>query len=113
VSEVTRMETGRAESGSAGRVVGRAEVRADRVEASRPGASDELSRGVRGAGREGDRVELSARAQWIQRAKELPDVRTDLVQNVRSQIEAGSYDTAEKLETALDQMIDEERRWGD
>ena len=35
-----------------------------------------------------------------------PDVRTDLVARVRREIQAGTYDTAEKLEAALDRLAE-------
>lgn len=34
-------------------------------------------------------------------------IRAGLVERVRSEIAAGTYDTAEKLDIALDRMIDE------
>jgi negative regulator of flagellin synthesis FlgM len=35
-----------------------------------------------------------------------PEVRTDLVQRVRREIAAGTYDTPEKWEAALDRLLD-------
>jgi hypothetical protein len=35
-----------------------------------------------------------------------PDVRQDLVTRVRQEIQAGTYDTPEKLEAALDRLAD-------
>jgi hypothetical protein len=34
------------------------------------------------------------------------DVRTDLVARVRLEIQAGTYDTADKLQAALDRLAD-------
>ncbi|MBY0527623.1 MAG: flagellar biosynthesis anti-sigma factor FlgM [Gemmataceae bacterium] len=34
-----------------------------------------------------------------------PDVRTDLVKRVRAQIAAGTYDTPERWEAALDRLL--------
>lgn len=54
-----------------------------------------------------DSVELSSTSQLLSRLAELPDVRQDLVDRVKAQIAKGDYDTPEKLDKALDAMIDE------
>ncbi len=58
-----------------------------------------------------DKVELSNEAQalapWLDKLKQIPAVRQDLVSQIRAQIADGSYDTSEKLSSALDGMIDE------
>lgn len=52
----------------------------------------------------GDAVELSDRARYLARLKQLPDVRADLVERVRSEIAAGTYETPEKIEAALERL---------
>ena len=54
-----------------------------------------------------DSVELSSTSQLLSRLAELPDVRQDLVDRVKAQIQSGDYDTPEKLDKALDAMINE------
>lgn len=55
----------------------------------------------------GDRVELSEQARLLSKLKQLPEVREGLVNSVKSQIEAGTYDTPERLDTALQAMLDD------
>ncbi|MAE64328.1 MAG: hypothetical protein CMJ18_08650 [Phycisphaeraceae bacterium] len=63
-------------------------------------ATPQTSNGARA----GDRVEFSDKARYLARLAELPDVREDLVQRVRQEIEAGRYDTPEKIEALLDEL---------
>ncbi|MCC6681363.1 MAG: flagellar biosynthesis anti-sigma factor FlgM [Phycisphaeraceae bacterium] len=58
--------------------------------------------------RQRDQVELSVTAQMLSKIADLPDVRTDLVNQVRSQIAAGTYETPEKLNSAIDALLAEE-----
>lgn len=55
--------------------------------------------------RDPDRVELSDMAQLLSRLNELPDVRQDVVDRVREQIANGSYETPEKVDAALDELL--------
>lgn len=57
--------------------------------------------------RPSDRVELSDRARLLSKLIGLPDVRTDLVERVRSEIAAGTYETPERLEGALAGLIED------
>lgn len=54
-----------------------------------------------------DAVEISDTARLMGKLKELPDVRQDLVNQVRREIALDRYDTPERLDAALDRMIDE------
>lgn len=56
-----------------------------------------------------DQVELSQTAQMLSKIHELPDIRQGLVDRVRTEIQNGSYETPEKLEAALQQLLDEEQ----
>lgn len=58
-------------------------------------------------GRETDQVELSTMARFMSKLKELPDVRQDLIEQTRREIELGRYDTPERFDTALDHMIED------
>ena len=46
-------------------------------------------------------------ASWIEKIRQLPDVRRDLVKRVKAEIAAETYDTPERLNTAVDKMMDE------
>ena len=54
-----------------------------------------------------DQVEISAEADMISRVHELPEIRTDRVAEIRAQIEAGTYETEEKLDLAVGRLLDE------
>ena len=56
-----------------------------------------------------DRVELSAHAQLLHRLLQLPDVRIELVETVRQAIRDGTYETPEKLEAAVQRLLEEVR----
>ncbi len=55
----------------------------------------------------GDSVEFSQAARYLSMLRELPDVRQELVENVRAQINAGGYDSPEKIEAAIDGMMED------
>ena len=55
----------------------------------------------------GDRVDISPAAEAAVQATESNGVRTDLVNRIRSEIAAGTYETPEKLDTALNHLLDE------
>ena len=54
-----------------------------------------------------DTVEISQQARIAAKLAALPDVRADLIASVKAQIEAGTYDTQEKLDIAIDRMLNE------
>jgi negative regulator of flagellin synthesis FlgM len=54
-----------------------------------------------------DEVEISPMARMLEQVHSLPDVRASRVAALREAIDAGSYDTHERLSLALDRMIDE------
>ena len=53
-----------------------------------------------------DKLELSGVSQLLKTLKS-NDVRTDKVAQVRAQIEAGTYETDDKLDAAADKLLDE------
>jgi negative regulator of flagellin synthesis FlgM len=61
------------------------------------------SAGVQGS----DRVEISPAAEAAVRAAETGEVRHELVNQIRDQIAAGTYETAEKLDIAVARLLDE------
>ncbi len=61
----------------------------------------------RAADRAGDRVELSTHARLLDRLLRLPDVRDELVERVRHAIADGTFETPEKLDIAVRQLLEE------
>lgn len=59
------------------------------------------------AARTADELDLSNRAVLLSRLRDLPAVRADLVQRIKSEINTGAYDSTDKLEQALDAMVRE------
>jgi negative regulator of flagellin synthesis FlgM len=54
-----------------------------------------------------DEVDISEAAQLVEQTHQLPDIREDRVEAVRQQIAAGTYETSDKLNTALERLLDE------
>jgi negative regulator of flagellin synthesis FlgM len=63
------------------------------------------------AGAPRDHVEISPLGQMLDGIGQLPEIRHEKVEEIRRQIAAGSYETPEKLELALDRMMDELMGW--
>jgi negative regulator of flagellin synthesis FlgM len=63
------------------------------------------------AGAPRDHVEISPLGQMLDGISQLPEIRHERVEEIRRQIAAGSYETPEKLELALDRLLDEFRGW--
>ena len=59
--------------------------------------------------RAADSVSLSPEARAAARAGENEPVRTELVNRVRQELDARTYMTSEKLDAAVDRLIDEIR----
>lgn len=57
--------------------------------------------------RPGDRVELSTFARHLDRLRHFPEVRMDRVEPVRQAIAEGRYETEDKLDIAVDRIIEE------
>ena len=55
----------------------------------------------------GDRLDISPAAEAAIRAEESGEVRHDLIARIRREIEQGTYETPDKLEQALDRLLDE------
>jgi negative regulator of flagellin synthesis FlgM len=54
-----------------------------------------------------DRVDISAAAEAAVHAAETGEVRQGLVDSIRAQIAAGTYETPGKLDTAVERLLDE------
>lgn len=98
MSEVSA--TSAALRGLAMRLVGRP-VAVDRTNAAGPVAEPQPST------RPSDRVELSERAHYLAKLHEVPEVRLELVERVRSEMAAGEFDTPERFDAALDGLIED------
>lgn len=55
----------------------------------------------------GDRLDISAAGQIASQLADVPEMRGELVARVRSQIAAGTYETPDKMETAVGRLFDE------
>ncbi|MEM9253412.1 MAG: flagellar biosynthesis anti-sigma factor FlgM [Planctomycetota bacterium] len=58
------------------------------------------------AARPADQAELSDHARLLSKLADLPDVRQDVVDRVKTEIELGGYDTPERLDSAVDALLD-------
>ena len=54
-----------------------------------------------------DQVDISPAAAAASQASEAGDVRSELVARVRSEIAAGTYETADKLGAAVERLLDQ------
>lgn len=54
-----------------------------------------------------DEVDISQAAQLVEQTHQLPDIREDRVEAVRQQIAAGTYETSERLNGAIERLLDE------
>ncbi len=63
------------------------------------------------AGLPRDQVEISPLGQMLDGIGRLPEIRHEKVEELRRQIATGSYETADKLESALDRILDEFSGW--
>jgi len=71
-----------------------------RIKAPQSSPSPAESRGV-------DQLDISPEADFVSRVRDLPDIRADRVAQIREQIEAGVYETPDKLDIALNRLLDE------
>jgi negative regulator of flagellin synthesis FlgM len=55
----------------------------------------------------GDRLDISEAGQIAGRMAEIPDIRADRVQELRTAILNGSYESDAKLDVALERLLDE------
>ena len=54
-----------------------------------------------------DELDISDAGRLMEQAKGAAEVRQDVVDRIRGQIADGSYETADKLDIALDRLLDE------
>jgi negative regulator of flagellin synthesis FlgM len=54
-----------------------------------------------------DQLDISSEADFVSQARDLPEVRSERVAQIRAQIQSGKYETSEKLDMALERLLDE------
>ena len=54
-----------------------------------------------------DQVEISSEAQMLASMNDTSGIRAERVAEIREQIEAGQYESADKLDAAVDRLLDE------
>jgi len=54
-----------------------------------------------------DQLDISREADLVSRVRDVPEIRQDRVAEIRAQIESGVYETDDKLEGALERLLDE------
>lgn len=55
----------------------------------------------------GDQLDISPAAELLNKLSEIPDIRADRVQAIREAIASGQYETPDKLDLALERLLDE------
>ncbi len=68
--------------------------------AGRSSAGDELNISDAGS-------KAAEAARLVDQVKHVPDVRQDRVDQIRAQIAAGAYETQQKLDVAMERLLDE------
>lgn len=54
-----------------------------------------------------DRVEISDLARWKALLDKVPDIRFERIEKIRAEIDAGTYETPEKLQRAIERLLEE------
>jgi negative regulator of flagellin synthesis FlgM len=54
-----------------------------------------------------DELQISDAARLMEQAQAVPEVRQDRVEAIRAKIAEGTYETQEKLEIAIERLLDE------
>ena len=83
-----------------GRVSGPRRIEPQKIRATR---AEKTEGGVK----VGDRAEISEQAQLLSRIAELPDIRADKVNELKQLIASGRYESREKIEKAVDKLLEE------
>ncbi len=58
-------------------------------------------------GRVGDRAEISEEAQLLSRLAEVPEIRMEKIEELKEMIAAGRYESREKIEKAVERLLEE------
>ena len=57
--------------------------------------------------RQQDAVEFSSRARMLSKMTDLPEVRQQLIDRVKAEIEAGEYETPQRIDQAVNNLVDD------
>ncbi|MEM1208288.1 MAG: flagellar biosynthesis anti-sigma factor FlgM [Planctomycetota bacterium] len=71
-----------------------------------PARVNDSSTAVLGASRPADQADLSDHARLLSKLADLPGVRQDVVDRVKTEIELGTYETPDRIDTAVDALLD-------
>lgn len=82
------------------------------VHGSQPIGSPHAARGTepqqaQPAATPSDQVDISSAGQMLDAIRDLPDIRQERVDQLRAAIASGAYETADKLEGAIERLLDE------
>ena len=59
------------------------------------------------AANQADSVDISPAAELAAKLSDIPDIRQDRVNEIRAQIASGTYETDERINGALERLLDE------
>lgn len=76
------------------------------VQPNRPAQAPEAAKAA--SAPKTDAAEISIEAKLLDKLHKTPEIRQDKVDALRAQIEAGTYETPEKLRAAVDKMFGED-----
>lgn len=85
----------------AGGISGPRRIQNKKIEAASPADAPAA------AGPGADKVELSDASRFLQGLERIPSVRLDKIRELRMQIEAGQYESPEKLSKAIDKLLED------
>ena len=54
-----------------------------------------------------DQVEISEAGAMMAKLRELPDIRVELITRIRAEIRAGTYETPERLQGAIQRLLED------
>lgn len=54
-----------------------------------------------------DELQISDAAQLLDKVNDVPEMRTQRIEQIRAQIANGTYETQEKLDIAVERLLDE------
>jgi negative regulator of flagellin synthesis FlgM len=54
-----------------------------------------------------DEVDISDAARLVEQVQQMPEMREDRIEAVRQQIAAGTYETSDKTNVAVERLLDE------
>ncbi len=83
-----------------------AHIRSSAIRPTRVSASGE-KKALTSKTVESDSVEISEVAYWLGKYHDMPEIRSELVERVKSAIDSGNYENDEKWEQAIENLIED------